>query len=107
MIVLGGDFNCPGVDWSSGSLMDSYVTSTFRESLITLAHDFMLEQTVNLPTRGNNILDLCLTTHPDYIHQCITVSGFSDHEAAIVELTNLQVGHKNVQKKIYLYNTSS
>ena len=43
MIVLGGDFNCPGVDWSSGSLMDSYVTLTFRESLITLAHDFMLE----------------------------------------------------------------
>ena len=55
MVVLGGDFNCPGVDWSSGSLMDSYVTSTFQESLITVAHDFMLEQTVNLPTRGNNI----------------------------------------------------
>ncbi|XP_065911045.1 uncharacterized protein [Dysidea avara] len=107
MIVLGGDFNCPGVDWSSGSLMDSYVTSTFRESLITLAHDFMLEQTVNLPTRGNNILDLCFTTHPDYIHQCITVSGFSDHETVIVELANLQVGHKNVQKKIYLYNRAN
>ena len=55
MIILGGDFNCPGVDWLSGSLMDSYVTSTFRKSLITLAHDFMLEQTVNLPTRCNNI----------------------------------------------------
>ena len=87
MIVLGGDFNCPGVDWSSGSLMDSYVTSTFRESLITLAHDFMLEQTVNLPTRP--------------------VSGFSDHETVIVELANLQVGHNNVQKKIYLYNRAN
>ena len=107
MIVLGGDFNCPGVDWLSGSLMDSYVTSTFRESLITLAHDFMLEQTVNLPTRDNNILDLCFTTHPDCTHQCITVSGFSDHEAVIVELANLQVGHKNVQKKIYLYNRAN
>ena len=87
--------------------MDSYVTSTFRESLITLVHDFMLEQTVNLPIRGSNILDLCFTTHPDYIHQCITVSGFSDHEAVIVELANLQVGHKNVQKKIYLYNRAN
>ena len=107
MIVLGGDFNCPGVDWSSGSLMDSYVTSTFRKSLITLAHDIMLEQTVNLPIRDNNILDLCFTTHPDYIHQCITVSGFSDHETVIVELANLQVGHKNVQKKIHLYNRAN
>jgi len=60
MIILGGDFNCPEVDWVSGSLVDSYVTETFRKSLITLAHNSMLEQIVTQPTRGNNILDLAL-----------------------------------------------
>jgi len=52
MIILGGDFNCPGIDWTSGSLVDSYKSVTFRESLITFAHNFMLEQIISQPTRG-------------------------------------------------------
>jgi len=68
----------------SGSLVDSYVTATFRKSLIMLAHNSMLEQIVTQPTRENNILDLCFTTHPYYIEQCTTVPGFSDHHTAIL-----------------------
>ena len=106
MIILG-DFNCPGVDWVSGSLVDSYVTATFRKSLIALAHNSMLEQVVIRPTRGNNILDLCFTTHPDYIEQCATVPGFSDHDAVIVDLTNLRTSHNKHERKIYLYNRAN
>ena len=107
MIILGGDFNCPGVDWVSGSLVDSYVTATFRKSLIALAHNSMLEQVVIRPTRGNNILDLCFTTHPDYIEQCATVPGFSDHDAVIVDLTNLRTSYNKHERKIYLYNRAN
>ena len=55
MIILGEDFNSPGVDWVSGSLVDSYVTANFRKSLITLAHNSMLEQIVTQPTIGEII----------------------------------------------------
>ena len=63
-IFLGGDFNCPGIDWSNNSLTDSYIPSSFREYLITFAADFYLNQIVNTPTRGSNVLDLCFVTHP-------------------------------------------
>ena len=100
----GGKFNCPVVDWVSGSLVDSYVTATFRKSLIMLAHNSMFEQIVTQPTRGS---DLCFTTHPDYIEQCKTVPGFSDHNAVIVDLTNLCTSHIVHEGKIYLYNRAN
>jgi len=66
------------------------------------AHNSMLEQIVTQPTRGNNILDLCFTTHPDYIEQCTTVPGFSDYDAVIVDLTNLHTIHNKHERNIFL-----
>ena len=59
VLILGGDFNCPGIDWCSGDLTESYLSASFRESLIMLSQDFLLEQIVTEPTRLENILDLC------------------------------------------------
>jgi len=64
-IILGGDFNCPGIDWEHGTLTDSYMPCYFREKLISLSQDTQLFQMVTFPTRAQNILDLCFTTHPD------------------------------------------
>ena len=38
------------------------------------------EQLVDLPTRGNHILDLVISTHPDMVSQVGVVPGISDHE---------------------------
>ena len=46
----------------------------------------MLEKIVLKPTRGDNILDLCFTSHPGIIHQCKMVPGFSDHHAVLVKI---------------------
>jgi len=103
-LLLGGDFNCPGIDWSTGNLTDSYLSGTFRNSLIEFAQEFLLEQIVLKPTRGDNILDLCFTSHPDRINQCIIVPGLSDHDAVIVEvLYNLPFSRKP-KKRVYCYN---
>ena len=69
-------------------MTELYLPAHFRESLLEFAHDFLLEQIVLKPTRGDNILDLCFTSHPDSINQCITVPGFSDHtyDAVIVKI---------------------
>lgn len=32
-IILGGDFNCPGIDWEHGTLLDFYVSHKFQEKL--------------------------------------------------------------------------
>jgi len=49
-------------------------------------------------------LDLCFTTHPDYIEQCTTVAGFSDHDAVVVDVTDLRFSCNKHERKIYLYN---
>ena len=78
-LLIGGDFNCPGVDWSDGSLINSYIPTPFHERLIEIADDLRLDQIVKAPTRGLNILDLCFTTHPDKVDGCQTIPGLSDH----------------------------
>jgi len=52
-------------------------------------------------------LDLCFTTHPDYIEQCTTVPGFDDHDAVIVDLTNLRTSHIKHERKINLYSRAN
>jgi len=66
-----------------------------------LAHNSMLEKIIDQPTEVNNILDLCLTTHTDFIEQCTTVPGFSDHDTVIVDLTNLRTSHNKHDEKNY------
>ena len=104
ILLLGGDFNCPGIEWPTGSLTDSYLPVNVRESLIAFAQDFFLEQIITEPTRGKNILDLCFTSHPSYIHQSTTVPGLSDHEAIIIDILNCIPSNKNLKKKVYCYN---
>ena len=53
-IILGGDFNCPGIDWEHGTLIDSYVPCYFQEKLISLSQDTQF-QMVTFPTRAQNI----------------------------------------------------
>ena len=102
MLLLEGDFNCPGIDWRTCNLTESYLPGLFRESLIEFAQDFLLEQIVLEPTRGDNILDLCFTSHPGIIHQCRTVPGFSDHHAALVEIS---CNPSTTKKQVYCYNS--
>ena len=44
VVLLGGDFNYHGVDWSTTLLTDSNLPSCFWESLISFASDILLEQ---------------------------------------------------------------
>ncbi len=62
--VIFGDFNCPSIKWNSmhGDQEGS--------RLIEMVEDSFLSQIVNQPTRGNNILDLLLTTDTDLITDC-------------------------------------
>ena len=56
---------------------------------------------------GDNILDLSFTPHPDIIHQCKTVSGFSDHHAVLVELSRNPSITNKPKNQVYYYNRAS
>jgi len=94
-IILGSDFNCPGVDWSAGTLTESYISPTLREALITAMDDCLMQQVVTFPTRGSNILDLCFTTDPDLVQSCQPFPGISDHDIVLLkfELRTISLMH--------------
>ncbi|KAF2357366.1 Endonuclease/exonuclease/phosphatase [Trinorchestia longiramus] len=54
--VIMGDFNLPHINWTTRQSQAS------GSKLIDLMNTISLQQHVNKPTRGNNILDLVMTT---------------------------------------------
>ena len=105
-ILLGGDFNCPGIKWSDGTLLESYLPAATREALLQFSNHHYLDQIVLQPTRANNILDLCFTSHPGKIELCNTLPGLSDHEAVFVKFSAQLHKHEQLSKKVYVYRNA-
>ena len=62
--IVTGDFNFPTISWASSDIHGC--TSSDRrqaEVLLKLLEDFFMEQHVQEPTRGDNILDLFSSNH--------------------------------------------
>ena len=89
-VVLLGDFNLPSISWIEGSGFCDSSDSTLFTFCQTLA-DKNLFQLVNLPTRGDNCLDLLFTSIVEGVaNVCITdcegVAVSSDHKALTFDL---------------------
>ena len=69
-VVLGGDFNLPGCDWSSGQVKNGCKFPEHHTKLFDLVEDWGLTQHVTDPTRIDpfhgtaNTLDRILTNRP-------------------------------------------
>ena len=62
----------------TGSLTESYLPLLFRESLIEFAQDFLLEQIILEPTRGDNIiLDHILALYSKFLALVIMMLSLS------------------------------
>jgi hypothetical protein len=78
-IVITGDFNLPNINWD-------LVMPTSNDKLTLVFLNCVLsnnlEQIINFPTRGNNVLDLVLCKNFDYVPHASVESPFilSDHE---------------------------
>ena len=82
-IIILGDFNYPSIHWLDGS---GFLDISTDRGFTDILQEAGLFQLVNSPTRGQNILDLLLTTN-EYLIDNITVTDDdstcvkSDHKA--------------------------
>ena len=106
-LLLGGDFNSPGINWHHKTLLDSHVSASFREKLLEVTEEFHIEQLVTTPTRGPNILDLFFASHPDLFTSCQTAPGISDHDSVIVEFSTQINLVKRSPREIFLYHKAN
>jgi hypothetical protein len=68
-----------------------------NETIINHVNEHSLQQCNNIPTSGNNILDLVFTTNNNLIENITVEDGISDHQAFIVSIktkvkTDIAVG---------------
>ena len=78
-----GDFNHPDIRWNS---LDS---SNESEKLLLLVQNCFLMQHVLEPTRGDNVLDLILSSNKEFVDNVTVVEplGTSDHSQIHFNLT--------------------
>ena len=98
VLLLSGDFNLPKIDWSNGTAISG---DSIHNDLGKLFEDHFMWQMVYLPTRGNNILDLIVTTIPEKVSNFIGLDDIlsTDHKLISFEL-NLRISRKPKIKRV-------
>ena len=89
-LFITGDFNLPHVDWEtlevrSGGSSESNLSA---QRLLNFMSTYLLSQMVNVPTRGNNILDLVLCNNNRLVLDVMAEpTELSDHNMVNVLLS--------------------
>jgi hypothetical protein len=103
-IVISGDFNFPKIQWDE---MDK--TNSVNELLfVEMLNDHFLCQINNTPTRGNNVLDLVITSVPNHVRLTEILSPeqssvYTDHSAISFDFTAFIKAPQKSVRTVYDY----
>jgi hypothetical protein len=86
IVVLGGDYNFPGWDWEKKVLKKGAPCPRLHQQFRDIIADLGMDQIVEKPTRGDNILDLLVTNHPNIFPRIEIAPDLSDHDIVYSEL---------------------
>ena len=106
-VWLLGDINLPDVLWDQMKHRPGGRYAGPSKAMIDIAADHNLYQQITQPTRQDNILDLCLTNSPSFIVSTDVISGISDHDGVIVNISAKPKLLRPPKRKIYLYNKAN
>ena len=100
IILAGGDFNLPDIQWNDMSIAEA-VNKTYLHTF----QDLGLEQLVDCPTRynPNNTLDLILTNRPSLVQHYVAIPGLSDHAVVLITTKLRPAKSKTPKRKILLW----
>ena len=101
---LGGDLNLPDIDWEKHEIEGHQYLKDINQTFLDLAQDLGLDQMVDFPTRGGNILDVFMTNRPGLVKKCNLIPGVSDHEIVHIVSSVHPVRKKPTKHDILLWN---
>ena len=78
-IMLGGDFNCPDIDWSNLHIKSQAHDIDVQKAVIDITINIGMTQVHNEPTWENNLMDIIFTMNPSLIKSPTNIPGISDH----------------------------
>ena len=102
-VWLLGDFNLPEIDCENLIPSPECGHPTFYRDCLEVLDDCLLEQMVTSPTRGQNILDLFLTTNPTLLDNASITPGLSDHDIVLIQVNVKPEVLKQDPRNIHLY----
>ena len=87
LVILAGDFNGGGIDWSTRKLTPR-IAQACDQDLLDLSDKYGLIQQVYVPTRPSSgrTLDLVFSSNPGIIKAGHVTGGISDHDATLFEV---------------------
>ena len=85
-IWVAGDLNLPKMDWDHMCPSPDCKHPSFYRQITEVLNDSNLTQTVSLPTRDSNILDLFFTTNPTLVKRVSILPGISDHDIVQIQV---------------------
>lgn len=102
-LILMGDFNYPNINWEQLS------SDRSGELFLALVQDCFLFQHVRMPTRGNNILDLILSTEEGMIEDVSVEEPLntSDHNLIFFKAITKTISTHTKQEKIFDFNKAN
>ena len=107
VFIVSGDFNTPDIQWKDNSIVGNSYPHRVSQRYLDIAHDLSLEQMVDFSTRGDNTLDLILTSHPAFMTRCKPLPPIgvkSDHDIVLYDTTHEAVRSRPHRRKILLWN---
>ena len=106
-IIVGGDFNLPGVNWEEKRAPPRTPHKQQAKILLSATEDLNLHQMVHIPTRRQNTLDLLFTDHPDLVNNVYSAPGLSDHDTVVIEHQLKATINKKEPREVPLYHRAN
>ena len=67
------------------SVIGTIYPNNMNKFFIDTIPEKSMEQTVDFPTRLDNILELVFTTHPSLVNECKPLPGIGDHDIVLID----------------------
>ena len=99
-IILTGDFNCHDINWDTMTVNQDAQDKEIQRAVMEVVTANSIVQIHEQPTRGNNLLDIVLTTNSSLIKSSNNAPGISDHDMVITDcatFTRKQTGTNSMK----------
>lgn len=106
-IILGANFNLPGIDWDLWSVKSCARDPHRCQLLVDIMQGYHLYQFLDRPTRTTrtttNILDLLFKSKPSLVEDVDAIFGLSDHDIVTAQLLHRAFVDKSKPREVFAF----
>ena len=106
-VILGGDFNCPDINWENNSVSPSANDHDIQQAVIDVTTSNLLTQIHDQPPRGPNILDIIFTSNSSLVKSPSSIPGISDHDMVVADFDIKPHTTKQKPRKYYKFHKAN